>query len=164
MQVMRFFWIGLALVTLSGCISPFLKGSGTQITEIVVMKEKRRIYLMNKEQVLHSFDIDLGFSPAGDKTVEGDGKTPEGSYVINRFNRNSQFHRSLGISYPNRSDKAQAKRLGKSPGGEIFIHGQPNSRRPKGDDWTAGCIAVSNPQIEYMFTHVKLGTPVTIYP
>ena len=119
---------------------------------------------MHKKTVLKTYKIDLGFNPRGHKAIEGDGKTPEGRYFINRYNPDSEFHLSLGISYPNNKDRARARALGKSPGGDIFIHGQPNKPRRLTKDWTLGCIAVTNEQVEYMFAHVKPGTPVRIYP
>ena len=122
------------------------------------------MYLFSGEKVLRRYRIGLGFSPKGDKKFEGDGKTPEGKYYIDRKNPNSQYYLSLGISYPNESDKKEAAKLGKLPGGDIFIHGQPNKPRLLTKDWTLGCIAVTNEQVEYMFAHVKLGTPVRIYP
>ncbi|TDA88068.1 hypothetical protein E0702_16775, partial [Halomonas marinisediminis] len=87
----------------------------------------------------------LGFAPHGHKQVEGDGKTPEGRYRIDRRNPNSSFHLSLGISYPNTADVARARAMGQSPGGNIFIHGQPNLLGPQTEEnWTAGCIAVTD--------------------
>ena len=147
-----------------GLRAKYVLGGGKDITEIIVMKEQRRLYLMHKKTVLKTYKIDLGFNPRGHKAIEGDGKTPEGRYVINRYNPDSEFHLSLGISYPNNKDRARARALGKSPGGDIFIHGQPNKPRRLTKDWTLGCIAVTNEQVEYMFAHVKPGTPVRIYP
>ena len=106
------------------------------------------MYLFHGDKVLETYRIDLGFAPRGEKMVEGDGKTPEGLYKINRRNPNSKFHLSLGISYPNAKDKAQAAALGKSPGGDIFIHGARRKTSPIGPDWTAGCISVENHEIE----------------
>ena len=119
---------------------------------------------MHNQTGLKTYTIDWGFARRGHKAIEGNGKTPEGRYVINRYNANSKFHLSLGISYPNTKDRAQAEALGKSPGGDIFIHGQPNKTRKLTKDWTLGCIAVTNDQVEYMFANVKPGTPVRIYP
>ena len=82
------------------------------------------MYLYNKNKAFKSYNIDLGFAPTGDKKIEGDGKTPEGRYYIDRKNPKSTYHLSLGISYPNKSDKAEAKKLGKSAGKDIFIHGR----------------------------------------
>ena len=82
------------------------------------------MYLYSNKKAVKSYNIDLGFAPIGDKKIEGDGKTPEGRYYIDRKNPKSAYHLSLGISYPNKNDKAEAKQLGKSPGKDIFIHGR----------------------------------------
>ena len=164
MRLIKFLLLGFIALSLSGCVPNMFWDSGKDITEIIVMKEQRRLYLMHKKTVLKSFRIDLGFAPRGHKAVEGDGKTPEGRYVVNRYNPDSKFHLSLGISYPNNKDRVRAQALGKSPGGDIFIHGQPNKPRRLKKDWTLGCIAVTNEEVEYMFAKVKRGTPVHIYP
>ena len=96
---------------------------------------------------------------------EGDGRTPEGVYYINRMNPDSQYHLSLGISYPDPEDTARAMMLGQQPGGDIMIHGRgPYGNRQKLRDWTAGCIAVNDSEIEDIFAMVRPGTPVVIYP
>jgi murein L,D-transpeptidase YafK len=153
----------VAFVALSGCASKFKRYDGPEVTRIVVFKQKRRMYLMSDLRVLRAFDFELGFAPVGDKQIEGDGKTPEGEYIIDRRNPRSRFHLSLGISYPDAQDIAEAKALGQSPGGEIFIHGTPN-RFLGGDDWTWGCIAVTNDEIEDIYAMVRDGTPIAIYP
>lgn len=131
---------------------------------VVVKKSARKMYLLHNNKVLEEYNFELGFAPDGDKKIKGDGKTPEGTYRINRRNPNSSFHLSLGISYPNVNDVAEAKALGKNPGGDIFIHGQPNLKRAKGDDWTAGCIAVKDREIEQMYAMVKIGTLIVLQP
>ncbi|WP_424972203.1 L,D-transpeptidase family protein [Dinoroseobacter sp. S76] len=161
----RLLLLGIA-VGLSGCgSSRFRSYDGPEVTRIVVFKDELRMYLMHRDTVLRGFDIDLGFAPVGPKQVEGDGKTPEGRYRIDRRNPNSSFHLSLGISYPNTADVARARALGQSPGGDIFIHGQPNLTRPRtGENWTAGCIAVTNREMEDIYAMVKNDTPIDIYP
>lgn len=149
------------LVACSGG-SKFKSYNGPEVTRIVVFKEKRRMYLFHHNQVLKSYEIELGFAPTGDKYVEGDGRTPEGRYRIDRRNPRSSFHLSIGISYPNTADVARAASLGKSPGGDIFIHGTPK-RNGRDDDWTAGCIAVTNDEMEDIYAMVQLGTPIDIY-
>ena len=134
------------------------------VTSILVNKEARTMYLLNDDLVIRKYNVDLGFSPVGQKKVEGDGKTPEGVYYIDRRNPNSKFHLSLGISYPNNEDIIKAQSLGKDPGSDIFIHGQPNSKNMTRDDWTEGCIAVSNSDMEEIYRVVKIGTPITIRP
>ncbi|KAJ57275.1 hypothetical protein ACMU_01905 [Actibacterium mucosum KCTC 23349] len=136
--------------------------NGPEVTRIQVQKGDRRMYLLHHSKVLEAYEIELGFAPAGDKKVEGDGKTPEGRYFIDRRNPRSSFYLSLGISYPNAQDRAEAAALGQSPGGDIFIHGQPNLFRAKGDDWTAGCISVENREMEDIYAMVRIGTPIDI--
>ena len=136
---------------------------GPQVTHIVVSKSRRRMWLLHRDKVLRRYPISLGFAPEGDKKVEGDGKTPEGRYVIDRRNADSQFHLSLGISYPNAQDIEEAKALGQPPGGDIFIHGEspkPQDRR----DWTFGCIAVRNRDIEEIYAMVPNGAVIDILP
>ncbi|MHA6264304.1 L,D-transpeptidase family protein [Arenibacterium sp. CAU 1754] len=160
----RSFGLGmLATLAVPGCAtSKFKSYNGPDVTAVVVNKAARKLYLLNDELVLKSYKIDMGFAPDGDKLHEGDGKTPEGNYFIDRRNPNSSFHLSLGISYPNAQDIAEARALGKEPGGDIFIHGQPNSERAKGEDWTAGCIAVKNREIEDIYAMVRNGTVISI--
>lgn len=152
-----------AALAVAGCApSKFKRYNGPKVTSIVVNKRERRMYLMHNEKILESYKVDLGFAPVGHKQFEGDGKTPEGTYLIDRRNPNSKFHLSVGISYPNSRDRAYAASQGKRPGGEIFIHGQPNKKRAKGRDWTAGCIAVKNKEIEQIYAMVDDGTVITL--
>jgi murein L,D-transpeptidase YafK len=155
--------IGVALA-LSGCASKFKTYNGPEVTSIVVNKGARKMYLLHNEKILKDYEIGLGFAPVGDKQIEGDGKTPEGTYRINRKNPKSNFYLSLGISYPNTQDVAQAKAMGKKPGGDIFIHGRPERWRNGVDDWTWGCIAVTDREIEDIYAMVKIGTVITIRP
>lgn len=130
---------------------------------VMVFKGSRKLYLYSNGQPVRRFSIDLGWAPVGHKEFEGDGRTPEGTYYINRMNPRSSFHLSLGISYPNRNDVANATQAGNDPGGDIFIHGADPSGRGF-DDWTAGCIAVSNLAIEEIWRRVPVGTPIVIQP
>ena len=161
----RLFGLGLlAALAVSGC-SRGRVYSGPPVTSIVVNKSSKRMYLLSQAEILKAYDVDLGFAPAGPKQFEGDGKTPEGNYIIDRRNPNSEFHLSIGINYPNAKDVAYASSQGKNPGGDIFIHGQPErfKKRAK-QDWTAGCIAVSNTAMRKIYSMVKNGTPITIFP
>lgn len=154
---------GTALVALGGCAtSKFKRYRGPQVTYVVVNKEARKMYLMHHDKVLEDYDIKLGFAPIGHKTFEGDGRTPEGLYLIDRRNPDSRFHLSLGISYPNEKDREVAAALGKPPGGDIFIHGQKNPLRQDKGDWTWGCIAVTNKQMEDIYSMVGDMTPIAI--
>ncbi len=154
----------VATLAVAGCSgrSRFRTYDGPEVTSILLDKGDRQLYLLNNNKVLKQYKFELGFAPVGDKKIEGDGKTPEGNYIIDRRNPNSAFHLSIGISYPNANDIAEAKALGESPGGEIFIHGQPNAFRAKGPDWTAGCIAVKNREIEEIYAMVNNGTVITL--
>jgi murein L,D-transpeptidase YafK len=158
--------LAVSAVALAACgDSKFRRYRGPEVTSIVVNKAARKMYLLHHDKVLKQYDFDLGFAPEGHKQFEGDGRTPEGTYIIDRRNPNSKFHLSIGISYPNQTDRAFAEAEGKSPGGDIFIHGQPNGRMAaKGRDWTYGCIAVTNDEIEEIYAMVKDGTVITIRP
>ncbi|MBW4706745.1 L,D-transpeptidase family protein [Roseobacter sp. YSTF-M11] len=153
-----------AAVALGGCASnPKLRRyDGPEVTFVVVNKAARRMHLLHHDRVLTSYDINLGFAPVGHKQFEGDGRTPEGLYRIDRRNPNSSFHLSLGISYPNVNDVAAAKSMGKSAGGDIFIHGQKNPFRKDDKDWTWGCISVTNDEIEDIYAMVRDGTLITL--
>ena len=156
----------LIITLLASCGSKsFYKYNGPQITRIDVFKSKRILIVYHNDKIIKKYPIDLGFDPKGPKRIEGDGKTPEGKYIINVHNPNSAFYLSLGVSYPNTKDRAYAKLLGKPPGGEIFIHGQPNNEREKkGSDWTAGCIALKNRHIKQLYSMVENGTQIYIQP
>ncbi len=138
-----------------------------QIDRIVIEKSERRMVVFQGDTPVRTYNIALGFAPEGDKVLEGDGKTPEGLFKIDRRNEQSAFHLSLGLDYPLPEDKARAHADGVDPGGDIFIHGQPNRRKspdPILMDWTNGCIAVSNAEIEELWAVTPIGTPVEIRP
>ena len=138
--------------------------TGPEITEVQVFKGRRELYALHGREIVRMFPIALGGQPIGPKEFEGDYKTPEGGYRINRRNARSAYHLSLGISYPNDEDIARAKAAGKKPGGDIFIHGRAGKDRGLGRDWTAGCIAVTDDEIEDLWAMIKDGTPVHIFP
>lgn len=136
---------------------------------IVIEKHDRRLTTYRAGAPIKTYRIALGFSPVGHKTREGDGKTPEGVYVIDGRLARSQFHRALHISYPNAADREAARRAGVDPGGAIMIHGLGNGwgwldAAHRLTDWTAGCIAVTNEEIEELWAAVPDGTPVEIRP
>jgi murein L,D-transpeptidase YafK len=133
------------------------------VTGLVVSKETRRLYLLSGNKALRAYDIELGSNPVGQKRLLGDGRTPEGAYMIDRRNPNSQYYLSVGLSYPNVQDMAYAHAMGASPGGDIFIHGTP-PEKSHNKDWTAGCIAVTNDEIEEIYAMVVEGTPIFINP
>lgn len=134
------------------------------VSQILVQKSERKLHLIGDGRVLRSYDIDLGFAPKGHKQFQGDGRTPEGTYRITHRNPQSAFYLSLGVSYPNNADRAYAHARGRSPGGDIFIHGRgPNFPSP-GPDWTAGCIAVSDEDMTEIYRYVRPGIPIVIKP
>ena len=142
------------------------KGSADKI---LIEKNARRLTLISKGEVLKTYRIALGGNPIGPKERQGDNKTPEGTYVIDSRNRGSRYHLSLHISYPNERDKKRAKELGVSPGGDIMIHGIKNGFSWVGDsqaevDWTKGCIAVTDEEIEEIEKLSPNGTVVEIRP
>jgi tetratricopeptide (TPR) repeat protein len=139
------------------------------VDRILIEKNARRLMLISQGEVLKSYKIALGGNPIGPKERQGDNKTPEGTYVIDARNRDSRFHLSLHISYPNERDRKRAKELGVSPGGDIMIHGIKNGFSWVGDahagiDWTRGCIAVTDEEIEEISKLAPNGTIVEIRP
>lgn len=138
------------------------------IDHIVVRKSERTLTVYAEGEPVHVFEgVQLGDEPTGPKRFQGDERTPEGRYTIDYGNPNSAYHLSLHISYPNAQDTAFARAQGRSPGGLIFIHGQPNEREeeePIPGDWTDGCIALSNDEIEALWEAVPDGTTIDIFP
>jgi murein L,D-transpeptidase YafK len=140
-----------------------------QADRIVIVKSERTLTLLRNGQVLKTYKVALGQEPKGAKIERGDNKTPEGLYIIDSRNPRSQYHLALHISYPNAADRERARKLGLDPGGAIMIHGLPQSYAWLGPlhhqtDWTLGCVAVTNPEIEEIWAMVPLGTPVEIKP
>ena len=136
---------------------------------IVVVKQERTLFLLREGEVMASYHVALGRQPRGTKIYQGDGRTPEGSYRISAFNPQSQFYRSLRVSYPNEHDLALAHELGQSVGGDIMIHGLAPERRAFGTEhwrfnWTNGCIAVTDEEIDEIWRRVEIGTPIDIRP
>lgn len=164
MVYVRVIIIMLAGLLLASCgSSKFQRYDGPAVTLIEVHKADRKMYLLHHNRILKTYDIALGFAPLGHKQIEGDGKTPEGAYYINRRNPNSDYHLSIGISYPDVNDAAVAQFLGEAAGGDIFIHGGPRKTVTQ-RDWTAGCIAVTDREIEQIYAMVKDGTVIRIFP
>jgi len=165
-MLIRMMVLAAVTVVLMACSSAprFLTYDGPQVTRVVIHKGARVMELWHHDQVLRTFDIRLGRNPEGDKEQRGDGRTPEGEFIVDRRNPRSSFHLSLGINYPRPEDILEAEALGVDPGGDIFIHGRgPNHRWSRGD-WTEGCIAVRDREIEVIYAMVQDGTPVTILP
>lgn len=144
-----------------------------KINLIRVYKSKRYLELLDSETVVRRYPIRLGSNPVGHKTTENDGKTPEGRYHIDWHNAHSAFYKSLHISYPNAQDTQHAKQRGVSAGGDVMIHGsakfwgkanQPLYHYLPHQDWTLGCIAVSNAVMDEIWLLIKNGTPIEILP
>jgi murein L,D-transpeptidase YafK len=141
----------------------------THADRIVVEKSKRVMRLMRGSEVLKTYRVALGGQPVGPKERQGDHKTPEGSYVVDSKRPNSQFHHALHISYPGAADRDRARKLGVSPGGDVEIHGLGAKwgwvgAAHRQTDWTDGCIAVTNEEIDEIWPLVEVGTPVEIRP
>jgi len=153
----------------TGRAVPAAKAPLTQADRIVIEKSKRTLTLMSGNTVLKTYKVALGGQPVGAKQRQGDHKTPEGLYVVDQKNPASIFHRALHISYPNAQDRENARKLGVSPGGDVEIHGLGAKYGWVGAahrqmDWTDGCIAVTNEEIDEIWPLVAVGTPVEIKP
>ena len=149
---------------LAGCASKFRTYHGPAVTFVRVDKADRKMWLFHDDAVLREYRIALGFAAVGPKQFENDGKTPEGLYFINRRNPDSRYHLSIGVSYPNEADVAFAEAQGMKPGGDIFIHGKTDYRGGNRGDWTWGCIAVKDREMEDIYAMVRDGTPIRINP
>lgn len=142
----------------------------SEIAKLVVRKADREMDAYDAQgRLLKTYPVALGFNPVGHKQFEGDGKTPEGRYIINDRNPNSGYHKNLGVSYPNDADRAYAAAQGKSAGGDIKIHGMRNGMGAIGaqhlhHDWTHGCIAVTDGEIDELYALVKPQAEIEILP
>ena len=143
--------------------------AAVQADQIVIVKSDRKLTLLRQGQVLRTYKVALGTEPKGAKTRQGDNRTPEGEYTIDSRNAQSQYHLSLHISYPNADDRVEAHKAGVSAGGAVMIHGLPNGMGWIGSkhrlrDWTDGCIAVTNDEMDEIWRTVADGTPIEIRP
>lgn len=166
-------FISIFIFLLTGCSYCTSQESTNKIAEdvvidsLVVEKSDRTLSIFSNKKKIKEYKIGLGHTPTGKKQFEGDGKTPEGLYFIDAKSAVSKYHKNLNISYPNAEDVKYAKSIGKSAGGDIKIHGLPNAFNPKTyivSDWTLGCIALSNEEIDELYQHIKLGSPILILP
>lgn len=142
---------------------------GSKADRVLVIKSERRLYLVRADRVIATYAIALGRSPVGPKIFQGDGRTPEGLYTLDRRNNESRFYRSIHISYPNARDYAEAQKYGDHPGGLVMIHGQAGDAGGgrygrRSWDWTEGCIAVSNAEMDEIWAATDEGTPIEILP
>ncbi len=136
---------------------------------VVVLKKERTLQLLSQGKVIKTYKVALGGDPVGAKTRQGDHKTPEGVYVLDSRNVHSQFYKSIHISYPSARDRAAARKNGVSPGGDVFVHGLPKGygwvgAGHRAKDWTDGCIAVTDQEIDEIWLAVGDGTPIEILP
>jgi murein L,D-transpeptidase YafK len=152
----------LACATAWALTPPAMAPAAQRADRIVVDKAQRRMQLFHKNTVIRTYSILLGDAPSGHKRQQGDERTPEGDYRISGRNPNSRFHLSLRVSYPNEADRKQARARGVDPGGDIMIHGGTPAGYRR--DWTDGCIALTNQQIEEVWSLVPTGTPIRINP
>ncbi len=161
--------VALTLAVLLGVCVPACEAAQTETADrIIVEKSSRTMKLMRGDKVLKTYKVALSRQPVGAKEREGDHKVPEGEYVVDSKNPHSRFHLALHVSYPNTSDRERARKLGVKPGGNIEIHGLDSKYAWVGSlqrqvDWTDGCIAVTNSEIEEIWPLVSVGTPVEIH-
>lgn len=166
--------ITLIIIVISGLIiyNYFPEQSlsdSAKIDRLVVLKSKRQLLAYENGNVIKTYKISLGRDPIGAKEFEGDMKTPEGLYTINNKNPKSGYYKNLGVSYPDKSDKEHAAKSGKPAGGDIKIHGLRNglgfiNKLHRFFDWTHGCIALTNKEVEELYSHVSIGTTIEIRP
>lgn len=159
----RIFALGVSAVALGACARRSEPAEMRYVSHLVLYKKERQLIVMSDETVLFRFPVQLGHESVGPKRFYGDGRTPEGLYHISGRNPRSRYHLSLGISYPNQQDRLYARSRGQSAGGDIFLHGTPALYRNR-QDWTVGCIALSNAHIEALYAMVADGTPILILP
>lgn len=143
--------------------------AATKVDQVVVVKSSRTLTLLSHGKVIRSYKVALGGTPVGAKERQGDHKTPEGRYVLDRRNAKSKFYKSIHVSYPNEGDRKRAAARGVDPGGDIMIHGLPNGfgwlkDSHRAMDWTDGCIAVTDAEIDEIWKLVADGTPIEIQP
>jgi murein L,D-transpeptidase YafK len=157
-----------ALLTIASAASEIPLAPAAIADKVVVIKNEHKLLLMKDGRVLKTYLVSLGESPVGAKMRRGDHKTPEGDYVLDWHNPRSEYYRSIHISYPNEADRKRARRMGVSPGGDVFVHGLPNDYKPLAHenlgDWTDGCIAVTDAEMDEIWRAVPDGTPIEIRP
>jgi len=163
------FLTGLGLWVACGLALAQTTGKPLHADRVLVLKKERTLQLLSKGKVIKTYKVALGGDTVGPKTRQGDHKTPEGGYLLDSRNAHSQFHKSIHISYPSARDRAEARKNGVSPGGDVFVHGLPNGYGWIGSghlakDWTDGCIAVTNEEIDEIWLAVADGTPIEIRP
>ncbi|MDH3350269.1 MAG: L,D-transpeptidase family protein [Gammaproteobacteria bacterium] len=161
--------VGTILLLVLLCQGDLQAGAFPIADKVVVDKSDRQLLLIKDGEVFRTFEVALGIRPVGDKKREGDFRTPEGSYLLDTRNPNSEFFLSIHVSYPNSQDVREARARGLDPGGAIMIHGQPNEPTRsetyyRTRDWTNGCIAVSNSDMIDIWLMTDNNTPIEIRP
>jgi len=159
-------WLMIALDTATAHAGE-MNTAFAKADKVLVLKGERRMVLLRSGAILKSYSVALGRNPLGPKTRQGDGRTPEGTYALDWRNRKSKYYRSIHITYPSPAERKQSRLEGVSPGGDIMIHGLPNGRGAIGSDhakwdWTEGCIAVTNDEMDEIWSLVDDGTPIDI--
>jgi murein L,D-transpeptidase YafK len=157
----------MILLLLIGMLA--VEGRAAKADQVIVTKSARTLTLLSQGKVLRTYKVALGGTPVGAKEQEGDHRTPEGHYILDRRNPKSRFYKSIHVSYPNDQDKKRAPESGVTPGGDIMVHGLPNGfgwlgATHRNMDWTDGCIAVTNAEMDEIWELVADGTPIEIRP
>jgi murein L,D-transpeptidase YafK len=147
----------------------FAQDARVGVDRVVVYKHDRKLVLISRGTEVKSYKVALGGEPVGPKTRQGDHRTPEGLYVLDSRNPNSHFYKAFHVSYPSSKDIETARKLGVTPGGDIMLHGLPKDYAWVGKsqalhDWTDGCIAVSNEEMDELWNLIRVGTPIEIKP
>jgi murein L,D-transpeptidase YafK len=161
--------IGLLLIGMLAADNSEQPKEKPKADAVIVVKNERTLSLLRDGKVIRTYKVALGGTPVGAKERQGDHKTPEGHYVLDRRNPKSQFHKSIHVSYPKAEEVRKARESGYSPGGDIMIHGLPNGRGWLGAvhramNWTDGCIAVTDDEMDEIWNLVPDGTPIEIKP
>ncbi len=140
-----------------------------EVDYVMVYKSEKKMYLLSGGDRIKEYNVVFGANPIGHKQHEGDERTPEGKYILDYKKSDSAFYKAIHISYPNEADRRRARANGVNPGGQIMIHGQKNGRGAlswlaQQFNWTDGCIAVTNAEMDEIWALVKPGTPIEILP
>jgi murein L,D-transpeptidase YafK len=169
MKIKILLWLSLCLLQLHFVPVQASTANLLKADRVVVIKHEHKLTLLRAGAVLKTYSVALGAAPVGAKERQGDHRTPEGLYVLDSRNDHSHYYKAIHISYPNADDRKRAARLGVSPGGDVFVHGLPNGYGYIGaahrlQDWTDGCIALTNQEIDEIWSLVPNGTPIEIKP
>lgn len=150
-------------------VAQFVIAAETTVSSVLVDKSEQTMFLLSGGEVVRKYHVVFGANPLGHKQQQGDERTPEGNYILDYKKPDSSFHKAIHVSYPNEKDKSSARERGVDPGGLIMIHGQKNgfgwmAWLMQNFNWTDGCIAVTNKEMDEIWSLVKIGTPIEIRP